>query len=326
MVFQKWSNVGWQVSSVEASGESGKISDFLNSHSYKFVAHSSDANALIMGTNQSDQITAQLPSDSTASGVFLGFGGNDTIDLHKLNGPTLVEAGKGADTVIGGRGSDQIRGMSGNDKLYGGVGIDNVQGGKGADRIYGQRGNDEYLNGGLGNDTVRGGAGRDHLIDNNGWNFLFGDSGNDRLSGRGVLDGGRGDDELTGRGRLVGGKGDDTLSGSGIELRDVFDFRIDGNPFANSNFTFGNDRVDRYDFDFDVPGAVTPDELWFNSQVDVTFRYNKKAETVVLTAKVELINNGTKHLTTAGTVTFEMIPEGVSAMVIAGLQDDLVFL
>ncbi|UWQ42058.1 hypothetical protein K3718_02905 [Leisingera aquaemixtae] len=91
----------------------------------------------------------------------------DTIrpgQYYKMSGSEVINAGRGADSVVAGAGSDFISGGSGKDVLKGRNGKDTIEGGSGADKLLG----------GNGNDSLHGGGGRD---------VLYGNRGNDTLDG-----------------------------------------------------------------------------------------------------------------------------------------------
>ncbi|MFK7817790.1 MAG: choice-of-anchor Q domain-containing protein [Planctomycetaceae bacterium] len=150
--------------------------------------------------------------------------GADSLTVGEgIDGPMLVSAGIGDDTVLTG---------GGNDTVFAGAGDDLVSTGGGDDFILGDAGDDTVL-AGAGTDTVNGSSGSDSLNGEGGVDLLIGQGGRDWLSGGGgkdtllggasrdVLDGGPGDDRLEGYtdddlgddDSNPGPDGDDTLFG-----------------------------------------------------------------------------------------------------------------
>lgn len=148
-------------------------------------------------------------------------GGNDTIDIEKISGQTLIGGnwsanphdvidtgagddlvdlssyamdngssyfgvevltGDGDDYVIGSDGGDWISTGADSDSVYAGAGADTVLGGDDADTIYGDIGNDS-LYGGEGNDSISGEANNDTLCGEDGNDTLNGGSGADLFYG-----------------------------------------------------------------------------------------------------------------------------------------------
>ena len=151
--------------------------------------------------------------------------------------PTIVEGGRGDDTLIGNSESNTLRGGPGNDTLRGGAGDDQLDGGDGNDtadysaltttvvvdlsisRATGD-GSDALVS----IENIIGGSGGDILIGNGHNNQLQGGEGNDILdggAGKDLLEGGAGDDHLSGGSGndiLNGGSGNDILvGGAGID-------------------------------------------------------------------------------------------------------------
>jgi Ca2+-binding RTX toxin-like protein len=138
--------------------------------------------AVIFGTNTDDLISHFDQSPGVTGGtatngpdLIFAYGGNDTIN-----------GGSGEDWIYGGNGNDVIShagsdysfgskhlfGDGGNDFLFGGLDTDSLYGGKGNDTLIGgdfalDRGND-YLEGGGGNDLLDGSGGVDTLVGGNG--------------------------------------------------------------------------------------------------------------------------------------------------------------
>jgi Ca2+-binding RTX toxin-like protein len=126
--------------------------------------------------------------------VVNGLDGNDTIGLATLAIPTLVEAGRGNDsidaatttavavTLYGGEGNDTIAGGSLGDEIVGGAGFDSLAGNAGNDTIDGGEG-DDIIVGGLGDDRLLGGADSDTFrwAAGDGDDFIEGGTGLDSL-------------------------------------------------------------------------------------------------------------------------------------------------
>ncbi|MEO9595909.1 hypothetical protein [Rhodopirellula bahusiensis] len=94
----------------------------------------------------------------------------------------------------------------------------------------------------------------------------------------------------------------------------VFDFRL------KDADDFGNDFIETYDYRWFFDSS-TPDQLVFDAGVEVSIRYQALREFILLTAQL----NGE----TIGTVRFgeaETVPIGLVDLILAELQDDLVFL
>jgi Ca2+-binding RTX toxin-like protein len=162
--------------------------------------------------------------------------------------------------------SQVVRGTSGADSVDLSVPGKSVASLLGGDDILtaNQLGGPSLVLAGSGNDIVGIVQGR-----------AYGESGNDQLSGSGILDGGSGDDVLTGSGTLRGGIGNDTLNaqagndtltgGAGLDMF-VFSYtngqRFSG-PFVEAwgtdvvtDFQVG---VDKLMFNYDLSsGAPTP--------------------------------------------------------------------
>ena len=100
-------------------------------------------------------------SGNTASQMYLGWNGNDTI--------------------TGGLASDWLTGNNGNDALFGGSGDDDLFGGADNDLLVGGVGND-MLRGNAGNDTLEGGAGNDVYRFGSGLSFNGELIGNDVIA------------------------------------------------------------------------------------------------------------------------------------------------
>lgn len=144
------------------------------------------AGGMIMGL--SDDAPEEEPEEETP------------VSEEPTNGPDLLTASPGGDTIDGLGGNDTIRGQSGFDSLDGSGGNDLIHGGDGQDT----------LSGGDGNDTLWGEAGDDDILGGAGDNVLDGGDGSD------LIEAGDGDDHLTGgagHDRMFGGDGADTLEG-----------------------------------------------------------------------------------------------------------------
>ena len=107
-------------------------------------------------------------------------GGNDTLTGTAGNdvlmgdlGDDLINAGNGNDIVNGGGGNDLINAGDGNDLVRGGAGSDTINGGEGDDNLQGQTGNFDVVNGGNGNDTLSGGVGRGDTVNGGEGDDLF---------------------------------------------------------------------------------------------------------------------------------------------------------
>src|SRR2546421_9914857 len=157
--------------------------------------------------------------------VARGLSGNDTINLSRIDKPSLIDGGPGNDILTGGSSNDTLIGGLGADVLKGGgaadtadystatkmltitidgiandgvakerdnigTDIENIIGGAAGDIITGSSAAN-VIRGGAGDDTINGGAGDDDL---------YGDAGNDILTGNAGTD------------WLVGGDGIDTAS------------------------------------------------------------------------------------------------------------------
>jgi Ca2+-binding RTX toxin-like protein len=125
---------------------------------------------------------------------------------------SVIDGGRGLDTVIGGRGDDVVTGGPGADRLSGGAGRDRLSyaddtagvhvdltAGSG---IFGEAHGDvvdgfENLSGGSGPDRLRGTATNNVIEGQDGADVLFGGAGQD------VLDGGAGADALIGDGAVL---------------------------------------------------------------------------------------------------------------------------
>ena len=197
-----------------------------------------------------------------------------------------IDALDGHDVIIDeGTRSHTIKGGAGNDRIFGQQGVDKIYGDDGQDALYGGAGNDELF----------GGNGHDQLTDYFGVNKLSGGSGNDLLSGRGLLEGGAGSDvikgsEFTDDIRAAGGFDTDTVS----DVNYLYGFGGNDSVAGNVGTDYlyggkGNDNLyggegndvytyavgDGHDYISDSQGdhdrlslisngqAVTSDQVWF---------------------------------------------------------------
>ena len=111
----------------------------------------------------------------------LGGRGDDTITIAIAGNTrirTVLDGGRGDDTIIGAAGRDLLRGGPGKDTLRGGGGTDELWGGSGDDDLAGGQGND-LLRGESGRDTLRGGQGRNTLVGGSDRDTVYGVAGVD---------------------------------------------------------------------------------------------------------------------------------------------------
>ena len=172
----------------------------------------------VAGNNGNDTISAAALTTAITLG---GAGGDDT--LQGGTGDDTLQGGGGNDTLAGGAGVDHLDGGDGNDSLFGGIGADELIGGAGNDKLY-VMGNDSLLQGDAGYDQVIVlDAGGVNIAIGTGVEYAAGNSGNDIISGSGLLTavtigGAGGIDILTGGNAgdtLAGGDGNDILIGNG---------------------------------------------------------------------------------------------------------------
>ena len=141
-----------------------------------------DRFALRVSRTDPNQLQLDIGDDGTADDTFDlatfaaidvdANGGDDFVRLDTANGafttakPTLVDGGKGDDTLIGG---------SGNELFFGGRGNDFVDGNGGADTAFLGDGDDTFVwDPGDGSDTVEGQGGFDtHIFNGAGGNEIF---------------------------------------------------------------------------------------------------------------------------------------------------------
>ena len=172
----------------------------------------------VVGNNGHDSLNA---ASLTTAVNMLGGAGDDT--LSSGSGGDTLSGGGGNDTLAGGAGVDHLDGGDGNDSLFGGIGADELIGGAGNDKLY-VMGNDSLLQGDAGYDQVIVlDAGGVNIAIGTGVEYAAGNSGNDIISGSGLLTavtigGAGGIDILTGGNAgdtLAGGDGNDILIGNG---------------------------------------------------------------------------------------------------------------
>lgn len=111
----------------------------------------------------------------------LGGRGDDTITIAIAGNTrirTVLDGGRGDDTISGAAGRDVLRGGPGKDTLRGGGGNDELWGGSGDDDLAGGQGND-LLRGEPGRDTLRGGQGRNTLVGGSDRDTVYGVAGVD---------------------------------------------------------------------------------------------------------------------------------------------------
>ena len=130
--------------------------------------------ALRISANDPNQLQLDIDADGSADDSFdiNDFGsivveagrGNDRVVLDTANGafttarPTIVDGGRGDDTLLGGSGAE---------RFFGGPGDDFVDGNGGADTAFLGSGNDTFVwDAGDGSDTVDGGTGFDTHVFN----------------------------------------------------------------------------------------------------------------------------------------------------------------
>ncbi|GAB3250035.1 calcium-binding protein [Kineosporia babensis] len=170
---------------VEHGQDPGFISSFKlgdRDDSLKFVNVDGDgyeADRFHLGAGN-DVYTSKGSADGS---LVEGGKGNDTITTGKAAGDfSAVRGGAGNDTIRLGRGFVSAHGDAGNDKIFGSSTDDRLYGGAGNDVIRGDGGPDR-IEGGSGNDTLYGGAGNDTLLGQAGNDKLYGGPGKDVLKG-----------------------------------------------------------------------------------------------------------------------------------------------
>jgi Ca2+-binding RTX toxin-like protein len=179
----------------------------LRARGHRRVIVGTDHHDVIVGGRRPEWIVGVGGSD-----IVCGGGGGDYVfvgNASRLDRPTRLDGGPGADYLDGGFSGDRLSGGGGNDR---------IDGEYGADRINGDHGND-FIRAQKGADRVHGGAGKDHVEASSGRDVVHGGSGADKIStgpNSDVAFGDRGDDSLF----LVwgddigwGGPGNDGLHG-----------------------------------------------------------------------------------------------------------------
>ncbi|MCA0919823.1 M10 family metallopeptidase [Pseudooceanicola nanhaiensis] len=188
----------------------GEVFDFLN-HTITGTHVNHTATLLNIETYYDGQGSNTIVSDG--SGLFRGYGGDDTIKAGTGTNETL-DGGTGTDLldtthwdfayeidmitgatnygsesfinfedVITGSGDDSVSGTAGANVMNGGSGDDTLLGLGGNDTLYGGIGND-VLDGGIGSDSMVGGSGDDIIRETTGGigsDTMNGGSGNDTV-------------------------------------------------------------------------------------------------------------------------------------------------
>jgi Ca2+-binding RTX toxin-like protein len=202
--------------------------------------------------------TSQL-RDPSASIMFAGTQGNDTLNAY---------FGSGGMTLLGREGDDVVDGAAFGDSdnqgaiiAYGGPGNDMVRGGQGADWLMGgghysgdttpaTTSDDGY-------DTIWGGGGNDHIWGNSEFAVAGSVDTGDRIDagpGTDYVNGNAGDDNIYGGGgsdRLYGGAGNDAIYG---------DNYMPGSLLANTP-GMGNDHINGNKGDDLLDGGAGNDEV-----------------------------------------------------------------
>lgn len=228
-----------------------------------------NGDATINGTEGDDSITGSFRNE-----LIYGLGGDDTI--NGLQGDDVIYGGAGDDTLEGFSGADTLYGGDGNDvlsasrnsQLFGEAGDDVIYASGAYNTLDGGVGNDRLTAHGFGNE-VHGGDG-DDIVSSGAGGTSYGDAGNDTLSSAvgnyssgpvsvaSTLYGGTGDDLLTGSGLLDGGAGNDTL-------------RAHYNPGADTILT-GGAGVDSFSVGHDPAAALYAD--WREYDYGYTLEYD----------------------------------------------------
>lgn len=229
-------------------------------------------------------------------------------------GADVIEGGGGTDVIYGGEGDDNLHGGEANDEILGGSGADYIDGGVGFDRVDYSRSsagvyvdlvagtgsggeaqgdtlrNVERVHGTSFNDTIAGDAGNNEIYGGyGGFDLILGGGGNDRLSGRGLVNGGTGNDTVFAgdlASTLNGDAGADYLRGG------IFNDTISGSNGADT--LSGGSRADRlsgglgadvfsYLFAEESTAGATQDQIVdFNrsegDRIDLTLIYDDEAE------------------------------------------------
>ena len=149
-----------------------------------FVAGSpfADQVALRLSATDPSQLQVDVDADGSADDTFdIDSFGSIVVDAGRGNDFVLLDTANGAFTtarptiVDGGRGNDTLLGGSGNELLFGGAGDDFVDGNGGADTAFLGSGDDTFVwDPGDGSDTVDGGSGFDtHVFNGAPGNEVF---------------------------------------------------------------------------------------------------------------------------------------------------------
>ena len=215
------------------------------------IASGGDGDDIIVGDfGELNSIMGDAGNDDlTGDGQLWGGDGDDNMLTNGYYGvqpkQTVMQGGKGNDTLSAPAGGASLYGDSGDDMLIGGTtitymsggtGNDHIQGGSGTDYAWGEDGDDTF-DGSAGDDQFAGGAGIDQIFGGAGNDILFGDDGNDSLAGG------------QGRNYLAGGAGNDTY---------VIDAGSDGDTIADSE---GVNVIEFAD-------GISADQLTFRRGVD----------------------------------------------------------
>jgi Ca2+-binding RTX toxin-like protein len=259
--------MGLTASAVLVLGGEGELALFADHKAFFLIAEHpetlSNANfiglvngAIFIGDNtpgfREDDLPQTWPGasgiDNSGDDIFIGLGGNDTLNGGEGNdffysfaggtsdsvGNDLINGGNGFDTLV--VIDDPIPGTTINVNLTTGVanfgadgtstlsGIEAVIGSFFADIITGDTANN-YLDGLEGNDTLSGGGGDDFLVGREGNDVINGDAGNDSIRG------GPGNDTAT------GGAGDDTYIGYRVNPSGTGDVIVEAAGAAGGNDT-----------------------------------------------------------------------------------------
>ncbi len=160
------------------------VGDSDRSHPHDtIVIDRNPANAAQLRATVNGVVVGTIREARVSTIRIVGGAGDDTITIDIPGNTrirTVLDGGRGNDTITGGDGSDTILGGPGNDTLRGGRGNDTLRGGAGDDSLVGGTGNDT-LQGEAGVDTLRGGAGKNTLDGGAGVDAFYGTRSNDRV-------------------------------------------------------------------------------------------------------------------------------------------------